>query len=124
MRKPPDIAAGVTSAAGRQARRDRWMALPLLAAAALIASPSDAGAQNFADGTPSSSIATSLPYNGDPTGLRRWLAGHGIVYGLIYTNDVLGNVSGGLRRGFIDQGKLEATVLIDLEKAAGLQGLS
>ena len=70
------------------------------------------------------SIATSLPANGDPAGIRKWLAGHGVAYQLIYTNDVLSNVRGGLRRGTIDQGKLEAILGADLEKAAGLQGLS
>jgi porin len=70
------------------------------------------------------SIATSLPHNGDPTGLREWLAKHGVTYNLIYTNDVLANVRGGNRRGVIDQGKLEAALSIDFEKLAGLNGLS
>ena len=51
------------------------------------------------------------------------VAGHGVLYQLIYTNDVLSNVRGGLRRGTIDQGKLEAILGADMEKAAGLQGL-
>ena len=76
------------------------------------------------DGNTRPSIATSLPANGDPAGIRKWLAGHGVAYQLIYTNDVLSNVRGGLRRGTIDQGKLEAILGADLEKAAGLQGLS
>ena len=65
------------------------------------------------------SIATSLPYFGDPSGTRKWLYDRGVSYNLIYTNDVLGNMSGGLRRGVIDQGKLEAQLLIDFEKLAG-----
>ena len=65
------------------------------------------------------SIATSLPQNGDPFGIRKRLYDHGISYNLIYTNDVLSNLSGGIRRGTIDQGKLEAQLYIDLEKFAG-----
>jgi len=65
------------------------------------------------------SIATSLPQNGDPTGLRKRLYDHGISYNVIYTNDVLGNLSGGIKRGVIDQGKVEGQLLIDLEKLAG-----
>jgi porin len=70
------------------------------------------------------SIATSLPDNGDPGGVRRELANRGITYDLFYTNDVLANVQGGIRRGTIDQGKIEGALTIDLEKAAGWQGLT
>jgi len=65
------------------------------------------------------SIATSLPQNGDPFGIRKQLYDHGISYNLIYTNDVLSNLSGGIRRGTIDQGKIEGQILIDLEKFVG-----
>jgi porin len=65
------------------------------------------------------SIATSLPQNGDPFGIRKRLYDHGISYNLIYTNDVLSNRSGGIRHGTIDQGKLEDQLLIDLEKFMG-----
>jgi len=65
------------------------------------------------------SIATSLPQNGDASGTRKRLYDHGVSYNLIYTNDVLGNLSGGIRRGTIDQGKIEGQLLIDLEKLAG-----
>jgi porin len=76
------------------------------------------------NGITSPSIATSLPYNGDPTGIRRWLAGYGLTYNFIYTNDPLANVNGGLRRGVIDQGKLEYNMTVDFEKLTGWQGLS
>jgi porin len=76
------------------------------------------------DGITQPSIATSLPQRGDPAGIRKWLADHGVVYSLIYINDVLANVRGGLKRGTIDQGKFEATLSVDLEKLAGLPGLS
>ena len=58
------------------------------------------------DGIPPVSIATSMPDNGDPTGSRKWLARHGITYGLVYTGEALRNVSGGIRRGSLYQGKL------------------
>jgi porin len=72
-----------------------------------------------AHGITEPSIATSLPQNGDASGARKRLYDHGISYNLIYTNDVLSNVSGGIKRGTIDQGKLEAQLYIDLEKFAG-----
>jgi porin len=75
-------------------------------------------------GTPTESIAKALPNNGDPSGIRKWLAERGVFYSEIYTNDVLANVQGGLRRGTIDQGKLESILAVDLGKLAGLQGLS
>jgi len=68
---------------------------------------------------PYGSIATSLPQNGDPSGLRKRLSDAGFTYTFIYTNDVLSNLSGGTRRGTIDQGKLEGQFTFDLEKLAG-----
>ena len=61
-------------------------------------------------GRPVPSIASSLPYNGDPGGFRKWLSERGIVYGLEYTNDILSNLRGGTRTGTIDQGKLHGIV--------------
>jgi porin len=75
------------------------------------------------DGIPQPSIATSLPGNADPFGTRKTLADRGIAYSFIYTNDVLSNLRGGLRRGTIDQGKLEGILNVDLEKLAGWSGL-
>jgi porin len=75
-------------------------------------------------GIPKPSIATSLPYRGDPAGYRRWLADRGVVYGLEYTNDVLSNVHGGRRTGTIDQGKLQGILTIDFAKLTGWQGLT
>src|SRR6478735_8641912 len=65
------------------------------------------------------SIATSLPQRGDPYGIRKYLFDRGVSYNVIYTNDVLGNTRGGIRRGTIDQGKFEGQLLVDLEKLAG-----
>jgi porin len=69
-------------------------------------------------------IATSLPANGDPWGTRRWLAEHGVTYAFVHTTEVLSNLRGGIRRGTIFDGKLEAMVGIDLGRVAGLEGLS
>src|SRR5664279_3198296 len=72
-------------------------------------------------GPSDASIAALLPQNGDPTGLRKWLEQHGTTFTLFYTNDVLGNLSGGIKRGTIDQGKVELQVTTDLDKVAGLR---
>ena len=76
------------------------------------------------NGIPSDSIVTSLPDKGDPGGLRKWLAQRGITYTIYYTNEMLGTVSGGIRRGALYEGKLDAQFSADLEKLAGLKGLS
>ena len=74
--------------------------------------------------SPQPTIATSLPANGDPTGIRRWLAEHGVTYGFIHTTELLSNVRGGLRRGTVFDGKLEAMVGIDFGRLAGIDGLN
>jgi porin len=66
---------------------------------------------------------TSVPQSGD-LGTRKWLNDHGVTYSFIYTNDLLSNLSGGNKRGTIDQGKVEAIVAVDLQKLAGWQGLT
>src|SRR5262245_7683347 len=92
----------------------------VLGVVVLAATPSARGQQTTDSiGITEPSIATSFPQNADPYGTRRWLYEHGVSYNFIYTNDVLSNVSGGIRRGTIDQGKLEAQLLVDLEKLAG-----
>src|SRR3954469_18750736 len=73
---------------------------------------------------PLPSIATSLPYNGDPAGYRKWLADRGVIYGFEYTNDVLSNVRGGTKTGTIDQGKLQGILTIDFGKLSGWNGLT
>ena len=94
---------------------------PLLAAL-LIATP--VAAEELVGGIPAASIATSLPGNGDPNGVRKRLSEHGITYGLVYTGEGLKNVSGGVRQGGLYQGKLEAFTAVDFGKLAGWNGLS
>jgi porin len=101
-----------------------------VAAIVLVAVPGGRAAQAQAWWTatenahPVPSIASSLPHNGDPAGIRKWLGDRGVIYGLEYTNDVLSNVKGGNRVGTIDQGKLHGILTIDFGKLAGLQGLT
>lgn len=52
------------------------------------------------------------------------LAERGVDFNIIYTADGLGNVRGGVRRGWVYQGKVEFTLAADLEKLAGLDGWS
>ena len=98
-----------------------WAARLLCACAAvcLIVASAFANDEPNANGVTAPSIATSLPYNGDPTGLRKLMATYGATFNFIYTNDVLGNVNGGLRRGVIDQGKLEYNMTVDFAKLIG-----
>lgn len=109
----------------RGARAVSWVLCCGLAANAAVL-PAKAADEDevWKDGIPPDSIATSLPANGDPYGARKSLVSRGVTYSLMYTNDLLSNVSGGLKRGTVDQGKVEGTLAVDLQKSAGLQGLS
>ena len=81
-------------------------------------------AQVDENGIGPNSIARSLPENGDPAGLRGWLANRGVTFNSIYTGEVFGNVAGGVKRGAVYQGKLELNATADLERIAGLDGLT
>ena len=101
-------------------------ALCVILAGSVVVAPALAQTLGTLDshGIPEPSIATSLPNYGDPSGVRKRLSVLGFTYSLIYTNDVLSNLSGGNRRGTIDQGKLEAQFTLDLEKFAGWKDLT
>ncbi len=101
-------------------------ALCVILAGSVVVAPALAQTLGTLDshGIPEPSIATSLPNYGDPSGVRKRLSVLGFTYYLIYTNDVLSNLSGGNRRGTIDQGKLEAQFTLDLEKFAGWKDLT
>ncbi len=116
----------------------RPLALIAAAAVALMAAAADAqpatsedasapGASESSDkpGTqpPEDSVAHSLGL-GDPGGLRGTLAADGFTYSLTYIGEVLGNLSGGQRRGGIYEGRLDAQFDLDLGKAAGWSGAS
>lgn len=116
---------GVSGTKTRVSTRPGAQYALLAFAAWLAAAPAHAEeAKPDTNGITSPSIATSLPNNGDIDGIRKRLAEHGVTYNLIYTNDVLSNVSGGIKRGTIDQGKLEVQLTVDLEKLADWKGLS
>ncbi|MBV1706783.1 MAG: carbohydrate porin [Hyphomicrobiales bacterium] len=55
-------------------------------------------------------------------GLRPWLKNHGVTFGLSESDEVMDNVSGGIRRGPVYDGLAEATLMIDTAKAFGWQG--
>ena len=59
---------------------------------------------------------------GDPFGLRASLAAKGIGLQVLETSEVLGTVSGGIRRGTVYEGVTQATLTVDLEKLAGWKG--
>lgn len=75
-------------------------------------------------GIPNPSIATSLPRQGDATGARAALAGIGITGGVNYIGEVLGNASGGVKRGAPYAGRVEVYGDIDFEKLTGWRGLT
>ena len=115
----------------------RWLAEPWMAeksrpaargalaiALALFSSLASAQSDPPPGVAPQPTIASSLPANGDPLSARRWLAEHGVTFGFVHTTEVLSNVRGGIRRGTIFDGKLEAMVGIDFGRLAGFDGLN
>jgi porin len=96
------------------------LVIALALAAADVAS-ADEGEDRIWGNNPSSSIAARLP--GAYADARARLSERGIHYGFIYTGEALGNVSGGIRRGAIYEGKLEGYLGLDLQKLLGLKGL-
>jgi porin len=81
-------------------------------------------AEDRLKGIPASSIASSLPYQGDPWGVRQASSARGINYGLVYTGEVLANLAGGLHRGAIYEDKFETYLAVDFEKLIGWKGLN
>ena len=59
---------------------------------------------------------------GDMGGLRPFLGNDGISLGLTETSEVLGNVTGGRRRGFDYDGLTEMSLGLDTQKAFGWEG--
>lgn len=70
------------------------------------------------------SIAPYLGWLGDPGGARSAAAKKGVSLCLTYTGEVLGNVSGGIRRGAIYEDKWELDLDLDFEKLVGWSGAS
>ncbi len=126
-RRAPSIAAAVLAAS--------------LAAAPAAAQGAPTGAGNLPDlgGTPqssgqpaaqgtegqgNSSIASSLGRFGDPGGVRAALEKRGVTYSFVFIGEVLGNATGGVRRGSIAEGRLDLQLNVDLGKAMGLDGVT
>lgn len=78
------------------------------------------------DPTASPGSAASAPapdlLTGDWNGARPWLADHGVVPGLIYQGEVMGNTTGGFRRATIYEGLVTLTLDLDLQKLVGWPG--
>jgi porin len=108
-----------------QVLRTLWRPLvPAAVATAFAASAASAQGDPPPGVAPVPSIARSLPANGDPFGTRSWLAERGVTFGFVHTTELLSNLRGGIRRGTVFDGKLEAMVGIDFGRLAGFDGLS
>ncbi|MBU6430523.1 MAG: carbohydrate porin, partial [Cyanobacteria bacterium REEB65] len=68
------------------------------------------------------SIQGALGVFGDPCHIRAALVKHGITYSFVYTGEVLGNSSGGVKRGATYEGQLDGILDIDLATLAGWHG--
>jgi len=99
-------------------RVTRWVALGLL----LLTW--DTASADMASVAPQPSITDNLPKDSAALVARRWLEERGVTFGLVHTFDLMSNVTGGIRRGTVGGGKLEGMIGIDLEKLAGVEGLS
>lgn len=95
-----------------------------IALGALASSSGAFGHEEVASGDKAPSVRDSVGPLGDPGGLRSALEAKGIAAALVYTNEILGNLSGGFRRHTVYAGKLDAQLAIDFGTLAGLSGLS
>jgi porin len=91
------------------------------AATAPVGTPETTGAQGPSTPTPPS-IQSSLGAYGDPGGMRAYLDSKGIDFAFTYIGEILGNTSGGVKRGATYEGRLDATLDVDLDKLAGVKG--
>ena len=58
----------------------------------------------------------------DYGGIRSGLAAHGLTFGLSESSEVLGNATGGVRRGLVYEGLTQFGIGVDTEKAFGWTG--
>lgn len=82
-----------------------------------------ASAQGFSV-EPTPSVRTSLPDHWGFDARRQWLSERGVTFGGVLTTEGHANVSGGIRRTTLVDGKFEGLLGIDFEKLAGWQGLT
>src|SRR5262249_42058368 len=59
---------------------------------------------------------------GDAGGVRSWLGRYGITFGIQDTNEIWGNVSGGIRRGASYNGATLMNIGLDTRRAFGWDG--
>ena len=90
---------------------------PALDAAAQTPAPLAAGPFGFLNAS-----ATSPNLFGDMGGLRTWLGKYGLTLTLTENAEILGNVSGGAKQGFEENGLTTATLQLDTQKAFGWNG--
>ncbi len=86
-----------------------------------VATPASTGtvAEAVTNATPS--IQSSLGKYGDPGGIRAFLDKHGIDYNFTYIGEVLGNPTGGYKRGATYEGRLDMQLDVDADKLAGIK---
>ena len=75
------------------------------------------------DGPEESTLRNARPGGLDPLGIVEPLSRRGVEFRLSYINDTLGNLRGGQRRGWVNQGLFEPSLQVDFEKLAGFTGL-
>ncbi|MGE0419437.1 MAG: carbohydrate porin [Acetobacteraceae bacterium] len=115
--------AGLPAANRRQpwSRSADLMAVVVLSGALAMAAPS-ARAQAAPIDPETQNIWQRERLTGDWGGLRSALENHGISLGLTNTADVLGNVTGGVKRGAVFEGLATPVLEVDLDKLAGWTG--
>jgi porin len=67
-------------------------------------------------------LARSGQMLGDMGGMRTLLGDAGANFNLVETSEVLGNVSGGIKQGFVYDGLTQADLQVDTQRAFGLWG--
>ncbi len=113
----------------------RFSTAPFLAFAILLSFTSLTQAQSSApDGitaqdtkpvvNPSPSFWSQDYLTGDWGGARSQLSSKGVSFGFNAIQEVLGNPSGGIHQGIIEEGRLEMALDIDFKALAGLDGSS
>ncbi len=88
------------------------------------ATPETTGTQAEGVTNAQPSIQSSLGVYGDPGGIRAALDKKGISYNFTYIGEVLGNASGGIKRGATYEGRLDGQLDLDFEKLAGVKDLT
>lgn len=76
-------------------------------------------AENSNSGVFGSRSQTAL---GGMWGLRPWLSQYGLSFNLLETSEILGNFSGGIRKGFDYDGLTQAALQMDTQAAFGWRG--